>query len=925
MARPGKEQTFFIASIAITGLLAALLLMEDFKVASVPAGAAFDRSQLDLRSVPGAPRGALKDSGFARGGREAFREPRDWQPLPPADLERPPLRDPAYVPPPAPLRAGIMRLSVYRQQHEVTPHEFEVAGAADGAAAEGAATPANGPASAPTNAPAGATPGAASAAPRTAAGSAGAGATSALPPTRDEEFQLKYDWIDLASDPRPWYVIIKNADKYRLIEDPALPIEFVRINPDTGRVMIGGTLPRERLKPDGIHFARTPINRAEGRLREIPESQWGIATLPRLLDAAADAIALGGADPACCRAALARLEKWLQIESSNARTYELMADARATLLDFEGELLVLQRAEKAGIDAAGIHRRHARWLRRAGASTGALERLSIAANRFPADREVRLDYGRALLDAGAPEQVEQAIQQFALAEQASDTTAERIEVMAEAGAALLERGDPSRALDEAKRILKIDAKAVAGLRLEGAAELALQRFSDAEGEFTRMADAAGSVRESAEALLSLGIARTRLRAFDLAAGDLRRARELDPLLLQMAATAESELEAVTGHLDKAVTRARDAVAAGPADPYVRYFLGRLLRQSGDLEGGRAELLEALRLGAGFSDLFNELGYVSLLQGRVSDAQRYFEESLAREERDEGRLLLAHACLAAGDLVRARQLFEQLQSRRTTSEALLGLAFCAYRGGESAEAQQAWLQVKDELKDAPADDRAYAARWLAMVQDLESKQVWEDTLQWSAVGNGWSDDARHGPTVTSRPPGNVCLSGTQKPTADAAHLTLLQRDVDLALFHDYEVECAFQPAHRGRMGMGLIHWQPGSANQAPRIRAALTVALDVDGTVWLQRCEHVGDEAFEKIGTHMVKAGDSVTLGLRRIGRGEEKFQFLLDGAPLTEVIEMAPWKGKSRTSLTAAFFGSAAAGKECDVRLEAARRTEFLP
>ncbi|MBM4013676.1 MAG: hypothetical protein FJ293_01760 [Planctomycetes bacterium] len=918
MARPGKEQTFFFVSAGVTGLLATLLLIEDFKAATVPPGQPFDRSQIDLKGVPSAPRGALKDGSFARDGREAFREPRDWQSLPAADLDRPPLREPAYVPPPPPLRAGLSRLSVYRQQFEVTPHEFAVAAAADaaesggGEAAAGAAVDGATPAKAPAG----------DAAARPQAGGAGA---AALARTRDDEFQQKYDWLDLASDPRPWYVIIKNADKYRLLEDPTLPIEFTRINPDTGRVMIGGTLPRDRLKPGGIHFARTPINRAEERLRELPEAQWGVVTLPRLLDAAAAAVALGVEDPVCCHAAIGRLEKWLQIETGNARIYELLADARATLLDFEGELLVLQRAGTAGIDAPGIHRRHARWLQRAGAKSGALERLAAAAHRFPTDRDVRLDYGRALLDAGTPAQVELAIEQFGLAEQASDVTAERIEVIAEAGAALLKRGEPARALEDARRILKIDARSLAGLRLEGAAELALLSFSDAEGEFTRMASAATNPREMGEALLALGIARTRLRAFDLAAGDLLRARELDPRLLQTAAAAEAELFAVTGHVDEAVARARNAVAAGLDDPYARYFLGRLLRQAGDLEGGRGELLEALQRGGGFSDLFNELGYVSLLQGRADDARRYFEESLAREERDEARLLLAHACLAAGDMVRARQLFEQLQSRRTTSAALLGLAFCAYRGGDSAGAQQAWLQVKDEMKDASADDKAYATRWLAQVQDLESKQIWEDTLQWAAVGNGWSDDARHGPTVTSRPPGNVRLSGTQKPTADASNLTLLQREIDLALFHDYEVECSFQPTHRGRMGMGLIHWQPGSANQAPRIRAALALALDVDGTVWLQRCEHVGDEAFEKAGTHAVKPGDTVRLTLRRIERGAEKFQFLLDGAPLTEVIEMAPWKGKSRTSVAAAFFGSAAAGKECDVKLEAARRTEFLP
>src|SRR6185436_14599000 len=130
-----------------------------------------------------------------------------------------------------------------------------------------------------------------------------------------------------------------------------------------------------------------------------------------------------------------------------------------------------------------------------------------------------------------------------------------------------------------------------------------------------------------------------------------------------SAAAEADLLAVTDHLDQAMAKCRDALARAPDDAYLRYFVGRMLRRTGDLEGASAELRRALDLGAAFPDLFTELGYLALLEGRAADARRYLEESLAREERDETKLLLAHAHLLADDYGPARTLFEALNAKK----------------------------------------------------------------------------------------------------------------------------------------------------------------------------------------------------------------------------------------------------------------------
>ncbi len=917
MARPGKEQVFFLASLGLTGLLGTLLFTEDLRMPSIAHGKPLDLTQLSRREVARAPRGSLKNADWTRTGREAFREPRDWLPLPPAELERPPLRDPSYVPPPPRPAAGLPRLGIYRIATAVTEHAFpdENGSTADAPADNAPASVAAPRATTPTGAAGGGAAG--------TAGAAKSAPTAATAPSPDEVDELKkrFDWLDLSTDLKPWYVIIENEDKFGLLERPNEPLKVKRIDPKTNRVIGGGQITRDRVKPGGLHFAATAVNTAEMLLRELPEASWSSNALPKMLDSAEKVLALGQEDPAAWRGAATRLERWIALDPKSVRTYELLADAHAFLLDYEKELATLKRAEAAGLESAGIVTRRARWLRRVGARTGALERLAAAAQRFPSDRGVRLAYGRALLEDGAPERVELALQQFQQAENVSETKDQRIDVIAEVGAAQLERGDATAALAEAKRILGIEATASLGLRLEGAAELALARLTDAEGDFQRLLSAASTPKEEAEALLSIGTVRTRLKEFDQARIDLRRVPQIDPLLGGAAGVAEADLLAVTDHLDAAVVRCRDAATRAPDDVYVHYFLGRLLRQSGDLEGARGELRRALELGSGFPDLFNELGFLALAEGRAADARRYYEESLAREESAATRLQLAHADLLGGELGQARTLFEGLP---TSSESLLGLAYCAYKRGESEVAQQLWTQVKDELKNVHADDKAYATRWLKAVLDLESKQVWEDGFLGSEVGNGWTPDTRFGLDIRCEP-GMVQVVGSQKPGTELTNIAYLARDVELALFHEYEVDVSFEPDHQGRIGFGLSLFVAGASGQAPLLKASLALALDADGTLQLQRCEHVADDQFTKIGTHSVKPGDTVRLTLRRKARGSEVFQFFLDGELVGEPIEMQTWKGKSRQQVAALFFASAPGGKKCDAKIEHARRVAFLP
>jgi tetratricopeptide (TPR) repeat protein len=924
MARPGKEQLFFYGSLGLTGLLGALLFTSTLKPAKIARGKAPDAAALAKRDVASAPRGALRETKWEREGREVFREPRDWSPLPPADLDRPPLRDPSYVPP-APLpSAGLDRLGVYRVPTAITAHIFAEEGGAPAPEPEDEPAPANAASAAAPKSPPAATSGAdPKAAGAGAAAKPPSGAAAGASSLDEEDLKRKYDWLEMVSDPRPWYGVIENAERFALDERPTEPVQFSRRDPKSGKLQGSGAIPRDRLKAGGIHFAATAANKTELLLRKHPESQWSASRLPEMLDVVEQILPLGMEDPVAWRRAAERLDKCVALDKRQARTWELLADALASLLDFEGELKALQQADLAQVESAGLVIRHARWLARVGARAGALTRLADGVARFPSDRAIHLAFGRALLAEGSAESVARALAQFSQAEQSSASGDQRMEVIAEAGAALLEQGDAAGALEQARRILKVDPGSPLGFRLQGAAQLALGKAKESEEDWEKLRQHAPSPDWEGQAELALGIVRTRLGDFEQARANLRAVTRQQPLLGARAAAGEAELLAVTGHLDFAVQKCRDAVARAPDDPYLRYYLGRMLRRATDLEEARGELRRALELGAAFPDLFSELGYLALLEGRADDARRYFEESLAREERDETRLALAHAHLLAGDLGPARQLFEALNAKKPNGEATLGLAYCAYKRGESPAAQQLWQQVKEELPSAHPDDQAYAARWLAAVVDLESKQVWEDTLQWREVGNGWDLDQRFVENAKSTPPGSFRFSGPQRQGATVEQWNYLKRDVEQANFHEYEVDVAIGPKQQGRVGFGLAQFFGGAAGQAPQVRVSLLLAIEPDGKLLVQQRERVDDADWKPIGKIDAKPGETITLTLRRKERGSAQFQFLVDGAPVGDPIEMNPWRGKAKSQIAALFFASAPGGKEVDAELRRARRVEF--
>jgi hypothetical protein len=160
----------------------------------------------------------------------------------------------------------------------------------------------------------------------------------------------------------------------------------------------------------------------------------------------------------------------------------------------------------------------------------------------------------------------------------------------------------------------------------------------------------------------------------------------------------------------------------------------------------------------------------------------------------------------------RRACESLNSRKPSGESMLGLAYVAYRRGETPDAQAKWQQVKEEFATAHPDDKAYAAKWLATVIDLESKQQWDDPIQWREVGNEWVAETHYGPDY--KMPGGSCrLEGMQNQGKSTDDWTYIKRDLNLALFVDLELKSRSMPATRGAPDSA---WST-SAHRAPARR------------------------------------------------------------------------------------------------------------
>lgn len=111
------------------------------------------------------------------------------------------------------------------------------------------------------------------------------------------------------------------------------------------------------------------------------------------------------------------------------------------------------------------------------------------------------------------------------------------------------------------------------------------------------------------------------------------------------------------HLDKALTLANYAIAAGPASASDQILLSRIQRKQGNLEAFEQSLAKALELGATIRSIEIERLLAQAQSGRIEGIQSQLDRLLVTGESDGREVLEAYVngCLAAARLTQAATL------------------------------------------------------------------------------------------------------------------------------------------------------------------------------------------------------------------------------------------------------------------------------
>jgi len=156
-----------------------------------------------------------------------------------------------------------------------------------------------------------------------------------------------------------------------------------------------------------------------------------------------------------------------------------------------------------------------------------------------------------------------------------------------------------------------------------------------------------------------------------------------------------------GKGEEAVAEARARVAAEKSSVEARYLLGRVLGNTGDLDGARAQFAGVLELDGLYAPAWRGLAKVHILRKEPDTALRE-----ARKAHDldpssrEGTLLLAECLFEGGDRAGAHVLLNEAIKADPKDTAFRGFrATLLIKEGRTTEAER---EVRVALAEAPAD-------------------------------------------------------------------------------------------------------------------------------------------------------------------------------------------------------------------------------
>ena len=210
--------------------------------------------------------------------------------------------------------------------------------------------------------------------------------------------------------------------------------------------------------------------------------------------------------------------------------------------------------------------------------------------------------------------------------------------------------------------------------------------------------------------------------------------------------------AVQNQMPAAVKDVREYAAQHPKSAQVQFFLGQLLRETGDLTGARQVLSNAKALNSEAAPMDLSLAQINLLQANWTDAKQELNSILAAQgENPQARQWLGMLEVTQGNQAAAIGDFRKVVDREPeNATALNNLAFLLAESGKAEEALP------------------YAAK---AVELAPNKPEFEDTLGWVMYRKGLYDNAvmhlRSAVAKSSDPRLQYHLAAAYFRTGDAA--------------------------------------------------------------------------------------------------------------------------------------------------------------
>ncbi len=199
-----------------------------------------------------------------------------------------------------------------------------------------------------------------------------------------------------------------------------------------------------------------------------------------------------------------------------------------------------------------------------------------------------------------------------------------------------------------------------------------------------------------------------------------------------------------GRYQDALRELRLGVTTDKCDEETHNLLGVVYLNLRDYNKAEESFNEALKLNPNYSEAFNNLGLLNLLQGKYQQAIQFFEKALANptySNAHAAKTNLAQAYYLLGEKDKALEILTSLLKERSDfAKALIELGKI-YLNERDLQAAEFYLKQALKLDRTSTEARYYLGEVFFQQGKLElAKAIWESLIQISA-NSPWSSLAR----------------------------------------------------------------------------------------------------------------------------------------------------------------------------------------